>query len=131
MFSRTKWLLETAKYTSRMTALTLVTPEVEAQLKRFPGLLRNRPDDLVAVKHRMLIFANNSLSSACELLLSVTLLSKEGHYLAAGHCSRLLFELWGSLLYAQTSVLKKATGSSEGLAIADNRLQKLLLGTNS
>jgi hypothetical protein len=131
MFSRTKWQVETAKYTSRVAALMLVTSEVEAQLKRFPGLLRNYPGDLVAVKHRMLIFANRSLSSASELLLSVKLLWKEGHHLAAGHCIRLLFEVWGSLLYAQASVLKKATESSESAAIADARLQKLLLGTNS
>jgi hypothetical protein len=121
MFSRTKWQAETAKYTGRIAALILVTPEVEAQLKRFPGLLR-KPDDLIAVKHRMLIFANHSLSSACELLLSVKLLWKEGHHLAAGHCIR---------LYAQASVLKKAAESSESAAIADARLQRLLLGTNS
>jgi hypothetical protein len=114
------------KYTGRIAALMLVTPEVEAQLKRFPGLLR-KPDDLIAVKHRMLIFANHSLSSACELLLSVKLLWKEGHHLAAGHCIRLLFEVWGSLLYAQASVLKKAAESSESAAIADARLQKLCL----
>src|SRR5689334_10373807 len=95
MFSRTKWPLETATYSGRITSLTLVTPEVEAQLKRFPGLLRRYPGDLVAVKHRMLIFANGTLSSASELLRSVRLLSKEGHYLAAGHCIRLLFEVWG------------------------------------
>jgi len=59
MFSRTKWQAETVKYTGRIAALMLVTPEVEAQLKRFPGLLR-KPDDLIAVKHRMLIFANHS-----------------------------------------------------------------------
>jgi hypothetical protein len=51
--------------------------------------------------------------------------------LAAGHCIRLLFEVWGSLLYAQASVLKKAAESSESAAIADARLQRLLLGTNS
>src|ERR1700737_1938763 len=63
MFSRTKWQAETAKYTGRIAALMLVTPELEAQLKRFPGLLR-KPDDLIAVNHRILIFANHSLSSA-------------------------------------------------------------------
>jgi hypothetical protein len=131
MFSRTKWQGETAKYTGRIAALMLVTPEVEAQMKRFPGLLRKKPDDLTAVKHRMLIFANHSLSSACELLLSVKPLLNEGHQLAAGHCIRLLFEVWGSLLYAQASVLKKAAKSSESAAIADARLQRLLLGTNS
>ena len=131
MFTRTKWRAETAKYTSRIAALTLVTPEVQAQLKRFPGLLRKYPGDLVAVKHRMLIFANHSLSSASDLLMSVKLLWNEGHHLAAGHCIRLLFEVWGSLLYAQASLLKKAAESSGSAAIADARLQRLLLGTNS
>jgi hypothetical protein len=131
MFSRTKWQAETANYTSRVADLILVTPEVEVWLKRFPGLLRNRPSALVAVKHRALIFANHSLSSASELLLSVKLLWSNGHHLAAGHCIRLLFEIWGSLLYAQASVLKKAMESSESAAIADGRLQKLMLGTNS
>ena len=93
--------------------------------------MREYPSDLVAVEHRMLIFANHSLSSATELLSSVKILWGEGHHLAAGHCIRLLFEVWGSLLYAQTSVLKKAAELSESAAIADTRLQRLLLGTNS
>ncbi len=131
MFSRTKWKAETAKYGGRVSLLTLMTYDVQAQLRRFPGLLRETPSDLVAVKHRLLIFANHSLSSASELLQSVKLLWDEGHHLAAGHCVRLLFEIWGSLLYAQTSVLEKAKESSESAVIADARLQKLLLGTNS
>ncbi len=131
MFSRTRWKEEITEYTTRLTALILVTPEVEAQLKRFPDLMGRYSSDLIAVKHRTLIFANHSLSSASELLLSVKLLWGKGHHLAAGHCIRLLFEVWGSLLYAQASVLKKAAESSESAGIADTRLQKLLMGTNS
>jgi hypothetical protein len=131
MFPRTQWQTEVTEYTARLAALILVTPEVEAQLNRFPGLMGRYSSDLVAVKHRTLIFANHSLSSANELLQSVKLLWTEGHHLAAGHCVRLLFEVWGSLLFAQTSVLKKAAESAEGATTADARLQKLLMGTNS
>ena len=131
MFPRTQWQTEVTEYTARLAALILVTAEVEAQLNRFPGLMGRYSSDLVAVKHRTLIFANHSLSSANELLKSVKLLWTEGHHLAAGHCVRLLFEVWGSLLFAQTSVSKKAAELAEGATTADARLQKLLMGTNS
>ncbi|HEY5828995.1 MAG TPA: hypothetical protein VIV01_11590 [Hyphomicrobiaceae bacterium] len=131
MFSQKKWKEETATYVSRISKLAVVDTELEDVLRRFPGLMRRYPNDKVAVKHRLLIFANQSMQSATEVLRSVQLLTVEGHFLAAGHCIRLLHEVWGSLLYARAKVLTKAEESGEGAAIADARLQRLLLGTNS
>lgn len=77
----------------------------------------------------MLILGNQLLASGDELRRSIVLLWSSGHYLAAAHCIRLLFEIWGVLLYAEAKVLRKADDGDP--ATADQRLQKLLLGTGS
>lgn len=77
----------------------------------------------------MLILTNQLLASGNELLSSIQLLWRSGHFLAGAHCIRLLFEIWGMILYAQGKVLRKADeGDPE---TADERLQRLLLGTSS
>jgi len=68
MFSQKKWKEETATYVSRISKLAVVDTELEDVLRRFPGLMRRYPNDKVAVKHRLLIFANQSMQSATEVL---------------------------------------------------------------
>ncbi len=131
MFSQTKWKDETAAYRNRVAVLAVVDKELADVLRRFPGLMQRYPSEKVAVKHRILIFANQSMESSTEILKSVQLLMTDGHFLAAGHCIRLIHEVWGSLLYAEAKVLAKSEESEESATVADARLQRLLLGTNS
>ena len=124
------WQQETVKYSDRIAALRLITKELEEELKRFPGLLSFHPTNAGSVRHRALIFVNHSLASAAELVTSIQLLWGHAHFLAAAHCIRLLFELWGSLIYAQMKVVRKLA-VKDGTKVADERLTKLSLGTKS
>ena len=124
------WQQETVKYSDRIAALRLITMELEDELKRFPGWLSFSPTDAGSVRYRALIFVSHSLASAAELITSIQLLWGHARFLAAAHCIRLLFELWGSLIYAQMKVVRKLA-VKDGTKVADERLTKLLLGTKS
>lgn len=130
VFPQDQWKSETQKYVARIAALNVISSTVKDQLARFPGLLSYCPSRSTAVKHRTLIFANQSLASAQELVGSIQLLWANGHLLAAAHCVRLLFEVWASLLFAQLQVLRVVAEGGDAEA-ADELLQRLLLGTNS
>jgi hypothetical protein len=130
IFPQDQWQNETKNYAERIMALKLVSKRVEEQIARFPGLLNYEPSLATSVKHRTLIFANHGLASAQELLGSIQLLWTNGHLLAAGHCARLLFEIWSSLLYTQYQILAPVIDGGDAEE-ADKLLQKLLLGTSS
>jgi hypothetical protein len=125
-----RWQQETEKYSGRIAALKLMTRELENRLSQFPGSLHFRPTDAGVVRHLSLIFVNHNLASAAELIESVRLLWRNARFLAAAHCVRLLLELWGSLIYAQDKVVNKLA-AADGAKVADQRLNKLLLGTKS
>ena len=124
------WQQETAKYSDRIAPLTLLTKELGEELKRFPGMLSFQPTDAGSVRYRALIFISHSLSSAAELLTSIQFLWSHTHFLAAAHCIRLLYELWGSLIYAQAKVVRKLAVAG-GTEVANERMRKLSLGTKS
>jgi hypothetical protein len=86
---------------ARIEALCLLTGALTDELANFPGRLSFQPTDAGSVRHRSLIFTNQMLTSASELLGSIKLLRSNARFLAAAHCIRLLFELWGALLYAR------------------------------
>jgi len=124
----TSWRLEIQRYNARIAVLQLTTNEIKEQLNRFPGLLSFQPTPAGAVRHRMLILTNERLMSSTHLIDSIQLLWRSAHFLAAAHCLRLLFEVWGSLIYARARVVAKIANDPQ---TADARLQKLLLGTKS
>ncbi len=115
----------------RVASLTMVNATIIEQSKRFPGLLRFAPTPEVSVKHRGLIYTNQLLGSAVEVLGSVQLLWAHGHFLCAGHCIRLLHEILGALRHFQQKVLARAGRSEEDARAADEKLQRLMLATNS
>lgn len=101
MAEPTLWQKEIDLYGKRIEALCLLTGALTDELANFPGLLSFQPTDAGSVRHRSLIFTNQMLTSASELLGSIKLLRSNARFLAAAHCIRLLFELWGALLYAR------------------------------
>ncbi len=131
IFTMTKWRGETERYAGRISRLTIATPDVNAQLKRFPGLLSFCPSPEMSVKHRGLVYTNQLYGSAIEVLRSIQLLWAEGHFLCAGHCVRLLYEIAGGLRHFQTKVLERSMKSEQDAKEADAKLQNLMLATNA
>ena len=131
IIASTKWRGETERYAGRISRLTVTTPEVIAQIKRFPGILGFVPAPAVSVKYRGLIYANQLYGSAGEVLRSAQLLWAEGHFLCAGHCARLLYEIVGGFRHFQKKVLLRSQLSELDAKEADEKLQNLLLATNA
>jgi hypothetical protein len=124
------WPKEIKKYTDRIAALRLMSEELGDELSKFPGLLSFNPTDAGSVRHRTLIFANGNLATSMRLVESIQLLWSNSHFHAAAHCIRLLFELWGSLIYSRERIIRKLE-EKDGAKTADTRLTKLTLGTKS
>lgn len=125
-----KWEEETKEYSDRIAALRLSSKKLDDELSKFPGLLSFQPTDAGSVRHRILILANGTLATGANLLSSVQLLWKNHHFHAGAHCVRLLYEQWGLLIYALEKIARKLE-VKDGVATADERLTKLLLGTKT
>lgn len=126
-----RWKDETAPYVDRMAKLRVATDDVFSQSERFPGLLSFVPAPQISVKHRGIIYANQLLGSAVEILASTQLLWTHGHFLCGGHCIRLLLEVQGALLFFQKKILERSLRSDDEARAADEKLQRLMLATNA